>query len=407
MLPVKKTDSRNLSLLDTGMYAICGGVAVSMMYPALALYSNSMTALGAAGMLYYFMTWSKFDKIFKALGLNKGNSYPIKKAKKRTENSIIYYFTLPSGLCVDDFIREQSAIEQALGKEVSIRYTYKEILIEVYLNELKTLYKYEVTQCPGEVAFPVGYNRKGDIVICDLSKGEPHMLIAGETGGGKSTVLRSIITNLILTKDVKLHLIDLKGGTEFAIFAKCNKVETFSRTKEEAEISLKKIIREVERRYDLFYRYDVVDIKEYNSKFEKLGYEVVVIDEFADLQKQKNSISSVEELAAKARACGVHLLISTQRPDKDIVNGKIKANITTILGLKTTNRTNSEIIIDKSRLEFLRGNGHAIFKKGAETEIQCPFLPPEKARELLRPTYIEKKKERAEEISDFSFLDLL
>ena len=98
----------------------------------------------------------------------------------------------------------------------------------------------------------------------------------------------------------------------------------------------------------------------------------------------------MEEIAAKARACGIHLIISTQRPDHIVLNGRIKANVTTILGLKTTNEANSRIIIDKDGLETLRGKGQGIFKKGSETLIQCPYLSVEKARELLHHTYVKR-----------------
>lgn len=189
---------------------------------------------------------------------------------------------------------------------------------------------------------------------------------------------------------------DLKRGAEFNVFAKSSKVASFSRTKAEAEGVLEEINAEIDRRYDLFFENDVSNIKEYNKnhKKNKLNYEVVIIDEFADLQDEKGSIGIIETVAAKARACGIHLVISTQRPDAKILNGRIKANVSSILGLKTINDINSRIIIDHNGLEHLRGKGHGLFKRSGEIEIQCPNLSVEDCRDLIKHTYIDKTSHR-------------
>lgn len=390
MFTNKNSSHKEATLLDTSLLAVAGGAIVTALYPPIALIGASMAWCGACGIGYYALSWSKFDRLWKNLNLCKGTAYPILDSKKKTDISEIYTFTLPSGLSIEDFDRCQTAISQYLGRDIEIKYTYKAVQIEVFNQAQKSIYEFEPIQCKGKVEFPVGYDRRGNIVKCDLSSGEPHMLIAGETGSGKSTVLRSIIANIILTKNIKLHLIDLKRGAEFQIFANCKNVVDFARTKAEAYQTLSDISREVDRRYDLFFKHDCVDIKEYNRKFGGMKYEMLIIDEFADLQQKKESIQLLEEIAAKARACGIHLIISTQRPDHIVLNGRIKANVTTILGLKTTNEANSRIIIDKDGLETLRGKGQGIFKKGSETLIQCPYLSVEKARELLQHTYVKR-----------------
>ncbi|WP_180950235.1 FtsK/SpoIIIE domain-containing protein [Pygmaiobacter massiliensis] len=382
--------TKEATLLDTSILATVSGAVVGCICPACAGIGYLMASCGALGIGYYFTTWSPFDRLFKNLNLGKGSAYPIMVSKEHTEVSTVYSFSLPAGLSIDDFERNRLAIQQHVGRDIDIRYTYKQIQIEVFEQNQKSVYEYETIHCKGDVEFPVGYDCRGKAVTCDLSSGEPHMLIAGETGSGKSTVLRSIITNLILDKDVKLHLIDLKRGAEFQIFAKCRNVVDFARTKGEAERVLSAISREVDRRYDLFFSHDCVDIKEYNRKYKGLGYEVLIVDEFADLCLEKATIQSLEEISAKARACGIHIIISTQRPDAKILNGRIKANVTTVLGLKTMNETNSRIILDKGGLELLKGKGQGIFKKNSEVLVQCPYLDTERARQLLRPTYVEK-----------------
>jgi S-DNA-T family DNA segregation ATPase FtsK/SpoIIIE len=399
-------DDKDNTTLSTAVVAIGGGLFICLYNP---FWGIAATLAGGVGLIFALATRSKFDVLFKNLKLGKNEAYPILKSKTKTERGFLYKFTLPAGLSVEDFDKNQTAIEQHLGFPVVIKYTFKEITIEEIRSRVKVTYEAEFPPSKGQVSFWVGYDEDGKLTLCDLAAGDPHMMIAGSTGSGKSTALRYIITQLCL-KGIRLHLIDLKRGAEFQIFAKCKNVISFCRTRAEAEKTLKGISCEVDRRYDMFYKYDCVDIREYNKKVGGLKYEVVIIDEFADLQYEDSSISILEEIAAKARACGIHLIISTQRPDSHIVNGRIKCNITSILGLKATNDTNSKIIIDRTGLEKLRGNGHGIFKKGGkETEIQCPLLSTEKARELLKDIYVQKDVELEHrpdgEVLDFDFLE--
>lgn len=393
---------KEATLLDTSILAICGGAAVVAMYPPFAAIGGLMAASGVFGVGSFFATYSKFDRLWKNLNLGKNGSFPICTGKEQTEVSTIYTFTLPAGVSAADFDSKHDAIAQFVGRDISIKYTYKAITIEVFENAAKEVYDYEVTKCPGKVEIVIGYDRRGKLITADLSKGEPHLLIAGETGSGKSTTLRAIITNVLLTKKIKLHLIDLKRGAEFQIFSKCGNVESFARTKPEAKEILNAINKEVDRRYDLFFKHDCVDISEYNRKIGGMDYQMLIIDEFADLHSMKDAISLLEEIAAKARACGIHLIISTQRPDHIILNGRIKANVTTVLGLKTTNEANSRIIIDQPGLEDLRGKGQGLLKRGNMTLVQCPYLPTQRARELLRPLYVERVERTTEpEAVDF------
>jgi S-DNA-T family DNA segregation ATPase FtsK/SpoIIIE len=170
-------------------------------------------------------------------------------------------------------------------------------------------------------------------------------------------------------------------------------------------------MKEVDKRYNLFYENDVKDIVDYNFKCGKMDYQVLVFDEFADIADNKEAIKMVEKLSAKARACGIHLIISTQRPDAKVLNGRIKDNFGAILGLKTTTEVNSRIIIDKDGLEKLKGNGHGIFKKdGEENIIRCPYLDVDEAVNLIKHTYIKKDAKQGiinGMIEDFKFLNNL
>lgn len=351
------------------------------------LVETGMACLGAAGwMLWqqYVTEGNKLKTLFRAGRLYNGDgTFPELKEKRRTEYGYCLRLSLPPGMCTDDFERRQQAIEQALGHRVEIKFANGFLLVEVYEVDLDT-HDYEPIKLPG-LQLPIGYTYGKRLVKIDLNQ-EPHLMIAGETGSGKSVALRSILTNLFLTKPrIKVHLVDLKR-VELRMFAKCKAAESFSQTPAEAASRLKKIYEEVERRYELFMRADVVDIAEYNKRHQALPYIVVVIDEFAVLRDHKSAGIIMEDLAALARACGVHLIISTQRPDKDVINGRIKANIPIVLGLKCKNHTNSMIIIDEVGLEDLKGRGHGYLRyKGEMVEVQTMnyALDVEKYMQLL------------------------
>lgn len=400
-------NNKPTNMLQTSILSILTGFASIFCEPLFGeKLSKSIPAslfcLGGYGLYWYYSTQSKYSLLFKNLGLGTDKMcYPLLKNKKKTGFSTVYKFSLPSGLCLTDFKDKQEAIEQFVGCDVDIRYTFKEIIIEEFHQELKEYIEYQPVKIQGDVPLLIGYDRRMNIVSCDLSSGEPHVLLAGETGSGKSTVLRSIITNFILKSNVYLHLVDLKSGTEFNVFRKSSKVKNFCRTIKEAESVLEYLSAEVDRRYNLFYEKDVKDIKEYNEKFpsKKIQYEVLIIDEFADLQDNKHCKATLDELGRKARACGIHKILSTQRPDSKVLNGNIKSNITNIIGLKTLNGTNSSIILNETGLEKLRGKGHGIFKRGEKIEFQAPFLDVDRCRDLIKHTYIDKKLEvKASEI---------
>lgn len=384
------------SLTETAVLSVLGGAFCFSMLPAAPVYGALMIAAGGAGILYDVVTFSKFDQLFKSLNLGIGDVYPIKKRVSKKEEYDLYEFTLPAGMSVDDFERKHDAIEQYVGQRVEIAYGFKNLLIRVYTKDLPLSWKYTPIKVKGRVGLLLGCDRQCKPVTIDLADGEPHLLIAGETGSGKSTVLRSVITNLILTSNIDLYLIDLKRGAEFNLFRKCNKVKAFARTEEEAESLLRDVSAEVDRRYDMFFDADCIDLKHYKRKHpeDKTRYQVVVIDEFADLKGKKNSIEILEGLAAKARACGIHLIISTQRPDAQILSSRIKANVPVVLGLKTMNETNSRIIIGDKGLEKLRGKGHGLLLHGDLTELQCPLLSAEDAGELLKPYYRKAEPEK-------------
>ncbi|MGJ0846605.1 FtsK/SpoIIIE domain-containing protein [Tissierella praeacuta] len=356
-----------------------------------------------------------YKKLFENLKISINEETPKLIEKIATTYGYSLRFNLPVGLSSHDFIKNQLAIEEYLNRKVEIEYKNHNVFIKVFEKELDKNIPYEFIKCKRPLEFAIGKKVNGNFVTIDLEK-MIHLLIAAETGGGKSTLLRSIITSIILSnRKIGLHLIDLKNGAEFNVFRKSSAVKSFSRNTDEAENVLNKLTNEVNRRYDLFFENDVVDIKGYNKlkNKKKLDYQIVIVDEYADLQNERESTKAIEILAAKARACGIHLIISTQRPDKEVVNGRIKANIPTVIGLKTMNEINSRIIIDQKGLETLRGRGHAILKHTELTEFQSMQIEIEDVKRLIAHTYRDKSKDDENikknygKIVNFDFLEML
>lgn len=339
---------------------------------------------------------SDFDKLFKAknicVKIDKKEYYPKIVNKQKTSYGHLLRVKNPIGISSEDLIKHQVQIDEMLNSRTGIYYDNGYTYIKVYESDLENEYDFEKVSAKG-LKLLFGHSING-MEYVDLANGEPHCLIAGETGSGKSTLLRGIITNLILNNDknLEIHLIDLKGGVELGLFKDCKIVKSFSRDTEEATETLNMIFKEVYRRYDLFAQKDCVSIDEYNKLTKhKLKRSLVVIDEFAELA-DKDNINLIARLAALSRACGIHLLISTQRPDKDVLNGRIKANVTVVAGLKTKDSLNSRIILDESGLERLRGKGHGLLKCGGNTiEFQAMNISTKEAKELITP-YKEVKK---------------
>ena len=216
---------------------------------------------------------------------------------------------------------------------------------------------------PLAVAF--GKNIKGETIFADFDE-FPHILIAGTTGSGKSIFVNSIIVTLIMRNspdDLKLVLVDPKKVEMSRYKDMPHLLCPIITDPNDAKALIDRLCKEMEERYALFSDNGSTNIKEFNEDapglgLERLPYIVVVLDEYADIVDQCKEISMpVVSLAQKARACGIHLLISTQRPSTNVVTGVIKANLPTHVALMTASSVDSITIIGEGGAEKLIGKG--------------------------------------------------
>jgi S-DNA-T family DNA segregation ATPase FtsK/SpoIIIE len=322
----------------------------------------------------YIRTHSKLSHIFRKYKIELDNMVPELQETRKTEDSIIYRYSIPPGFTLADFEKTHEAIEIFLDKEISIKAHAKNIIIEVYNDRLE---QFDFEFKPTNKGFFIGRGRGKKEIYVNFDQW-PHLGIFGETNSGKSTLLRCIIVTAILL-GWKIHAIDLKRGAELGIFKDHPSVLNFARTINEASTVIDMFSEEIDRRYDLFFEKGIVDFK--NSGLDR---QLLVIDEFAELTIRDEKIANkVRTIAGRARASGLNLIICTQRPSADVLTGITKAALTNIVGLQVVNRINSEVI-GIPGLEKLHGNGHGIFKCNTQfTEFQAPYLSVEEAKRLL------------------------
>lgn len=243
----------------------------------------------------------------------------------------------------------------------------------------------------------------------------PHGLIAGATGSGKSVCINTILISLLYKsshEDVKFLLIDPKmvelapyNGIPHLVAPVITDIKA-------ATAALKWAVNEMEERYEKFVHLGVRDIERYNEKMtrenrqkEKMPFMVIVIDELADLMmaSPQDVEDAIARIAQKARACGIHLLLATQRPSVDVITGLIKANIPTRIAFSVSSQVDSRTIIDTNGAERLLGKGDMLFIEngsGKSVRLQGAFVSDDEiervtnhARTIASPNYLFEQEQ--------------
>lgn len=280
----------------------------------------------------------------------------------------------------------------------------------VTLQQLIETDAFKEAKSPLSVA--LGLTIEGDPLITDIGD-MPHGLIAGATGSGKSVCINTILLSLLYKAhhdEVKFLLIDPKmvelapyNGIPHLISPVITDVKA-------ANMALKWAVQEMEERYEQFVEARVRNITSYNRKMteegtEKMPFIVIVIDELADLMMAapQDVEDSICRIAQKARACGIHLLVATQRPSVDVVTGLIKANIPTRIAFSVSSQVDSRTMIDSVGAERLLGKGDMLFvENGANKSIrlQGPFVSDEEIdrvasfmRQTAEPNYLFEQEQ--------------
>jgi DNA segregation ATPase FtsK/SpoIIIE, S-DNA-T family len=294
------------------------------------------------------------------------------------------------------------------------------------------VYLREIIEAPafqrhrGQLPLALGKDLEGQPYVADLAK-MPHLLIAGATGSGKSVCINTVITSLVYRhspETLRLLLVDPKM-VELSMYGDLPHLRHPVVTDpEDAALALRWAVYEMERRYELLSANNVRSITEFNKRVEDrvtlrriepagdegdpdrwvyddgpIPYVVVVVDELADLMMQVQSEIErpLAQLAQKARAIGIHLIVATQRPSVNVITGLIKANFPCRIGFRVSSKVDSRTILDQNGADALLGNGDMLFLPPGTSDpvrVQGAFVSTAETERLMG-WYRESEKARA------------
>ncbi|MEI4788867.1 DNA translocase FtsK [Bacillus sp. FJAT-53060] len=288
---------------------------------------------------------------------------------------------------------------------------------EIAMVSLKEVLESKQNDRPNaKLLIGLGRNISGEAVLAELNK-MPHLLVAGSTGSGKSVCINGIITSILMRAkphEVKMMMIDPKMVELNVYNGIPHLLAPVVTDPKKASQALKKVVSEMERRYELFSHTGTRNIEGYNdyikrmnqseeAKQPELPYIVVIVDELADLMMVASSDveDSITRLSQMARAAGIHIIIATQRPSVDVITGVIKANIPSRIAFSVSSQTDSRTILDMGGAEKLLGRGDMLFLPvGANkpVRVQGAFLSDEEVEHVVDHVITQQKAQYQEEM---------
>ena len=323
--------------------------------------------------------------------------------KFKIESDVSNVIIGPAVTRYDVVIEDKTKITQSLKYKEAIAMALMKENVTAYLNFSKGALSIEVPNnvrtvvglksmlaspkfinCkPNSITFALGKNVEGEVMCSDITK-MPHLLIAGTTGSGKSICLSALIVSLLFKygpEELRFILVDPKQ-VEFISYDKLPHlmINEIIYEVDKAIKALNWAIKEMERRYSLFKEMTekgiaTKNLDEYNAHLpegeEKLPKIVIILDEFGDLmlQAKKDIEGRIIKLVQKARACGIHLILATQRPSVDCITGLIKSNLPTRIGFKVNSFDDARTIFDIGGAEKLLGKGDMYFRSAESPDL--------------------------------------
>lgn len=324
-----------------------------------------------------------------------GNSESIIRPKfkelVRMENGFYLQYLLPIGITEDDIDKSRKIIEGATSSEM-VAWTEGQLLhMELYMRKIPSKIGFndellaEVSRYP--LALAVGYGRRG-IEIIDYSKApNPHMYIAGISGGGKSNALNAIILQLLHNDNVRLYLGDPKR-VEFASYRGIRNVEAVEVEPIRITKMVVGLLEKMKDRERFFEQEGYKNIWQYNKSNpdKKLPFIFLILDEIADFDPKDDDRfwNPLIELGRKGRSAGVYIIAATQRPSADVLPPVFKSNLGLKLAFKTSTLSNSRVILDTDAAFKLPSiAGRAIIDNGYQRQVQVPLVTENQAKAIL------------------------
>ena len=326
-------------------------------------------------------------------------TYPQIKRIRKKDGQLAITFRLPIGFNPADLERKEYVFRQTFGPHAYLVRSDDRFYRLIVTPPLPVMvpYVFEVVQKAftktGGLPVYVGTTRSGKPICYDMRE-KPHLGIVGVTGYGKSSFLRTILCSWMQhfrPDQLRLYLGDLKK-TEFQQFRDVHHVERVAVRKKEVTAMLREVANILDARSTMFGKIGATNLQQYQKKTgEQLPFIVVCIDEVALLQKDKLAHEYLEEIGAVGRALGVFLLLSQQRVDSEIMNGRLKNNLTVRLAFRMSDALNSRMFIENDAAAQLGVPGRAIVKEPDRiSEVQTPWLSEEEAERIIERFKTEK-----------------
>lgn len=351
--------------------------------------------------------------------------YPKLKEYKQTDYGLDLEYRLPVGMTFEKFAENLNVIESAIEGQCITWSEGRNVYIRAMMHELQRKYHFDkarvlchLQDCKLGISIgetPLGY------LVFDIAEKAMNIIVAGYAGAGKSVTLRQIVTSLQLAytpQQVRLLLVDLKGGIELGLFEQSPFVDGLAIEHEEVLEEMLRLTKEMNYRYSVLRQENKTHISQLEG--EPFPYILVVIDEFAEITpsclkgEEKKIAQEIENeigrLLRMGRAAGIHFIFCTQRPDSEIVDGQIKANIQTKICHRVRDSVNSRVVIGNNKAYTLepypgRGIFQGPIRIGEEEMVmdmkfQSPYLSPEQARAMLVERYREFNSGNIVDISE-------
>jgi S-DNA-T family DNA segregation ATPase FtsK/SpoIIIE len=320
-------------------------------------------------------------------------------------NVITFFLKLEEGEKINKIKRLQNEIALILGsKNININLIPEknQLAIEIENPNRQTVFLKDILQNDKMqgLNIAIGVDTYNKPIYYNIEE-FPHLLIAGCTGSGKSVFINNILINLLLKNnpnELKLILIDPKivelstyEGLPHLLTPIINDIQKM-------QLAFDFLINEMESRYKILAKNQVRNINEFNKKsIDKMSKIIVVVDELADfmLQSPKSIESKICRLAQKARACGIYLILATQRPSVDVITGLIKANIPSRIAFTTASIFDSRTILDFGGAEKLQNKGDSLFLPIGSLEpvrVQTPYVSTEEVQKIINFIEVRDKK---------------
>lgn len=347
-------------------------------------------------------------KIYKEIK-HKGNSYKkypkVQHVHLDEEKEVVrFVFTIPIGLNPEEITKNEWVFVQMFSTAYTLDCRKnRRFTLTVYANgfpplEAKPfdLAAYRIAALSYRVPLITGYDEKGNMHMIDLLT-DPHILVMGETGSGKSVYLRAALTFMFfhLKDRVEFILGDLKRS-EFFLFRNLPTVKCVCHDAKKLKAQLKKVDKEMERRGDLFDAAEVPNITDYETETGiKLPYIIVAVDEVALLKDDKDCMNYMERISCIGRSLGVILILSLQRGDSKVLDGQLKNNLTNRAVFRTADKINSNIGLgagveaDASTIAK-NHKGEFYFKSEDLNLLHAPLLEVKDAKVLLEPCKVKR-----------------